>query len=166
MKKERIIPIQISENDRIQLLEICGRYDITVPQLLENFIADITNSKYSCGSDEREFARKYIKRCYYMPKMGHTTFRSWLAENYKYSLNDFYELIADLAGAEERITEYADDEEVKEDCEITIEYCRKEIEKIKTEYLTENPAADWEQEIQKLMEVIFFENKDKNLQQQ
>ena len=166
MKEERIIPVKISENDRIQLLEICGRYDITVPQLLENFIADITNSKYSCGSDEREFARKYIKRCYDMPKMEHTTFRSWLAENYKYSLNDFYELIADLAEAEERLTEYADDEEVKEDCEITIEYCRKQIENIKTEYLTENPAADWDQEIQKLMKVIFFESKDKNLQQQ
>ena len=162
MKKERIIPVKISENDRIQLLEICGRYDMTVPQLLENFIADITNSKYSCGSDEREFARKYIKRCYDMPKMGYTTLRSWLAENYNYSLNYFYGLIADIAEAEEIITENADDEEIREDYEITIEYCRKQIEKIKTEYLTENPAADWEQEIEKFMEVIWFEIKDKN----
>ncbi len=63
--KIRGIGIALSDADCERISNLCGKHNITVAVLLENFIGDLVGGTYTNGSDEREFAEKYFERCWF-----------------------------------------------------------------------------------------------------
>lgn len=60
---KRIRPqIELSEEDLIALKDLAGCYEITVSDIIKNYICDLVYSKESNGSDERELANDYFLR--------------------------------------------------------------------------------------------------------
>lgn len=65
MKKERNITINLNDEDCISILDLCIQHNISLPLLLENFIADLTGGSSSNGSDERDLASEWFDRCWF-----------------------------------------------------------------------------------------------------
>ncbi|MEG1432863.1 hypothetical protein [Eubacterium sp.] len=64
--KERKITLQLSDQDCEEISIMAGRNGLSVPELLENFIADLTGGMRSNGSDERALADQWFDRCFGM----------------------------------------------------------------------------------------------------
>lgn len=63
--QKRSVVLELSDKDCEGILRICGSHGITLSELLENFIHDLTGGSRSNGSDERELADQYISRCWF-----------------------------------------------------------------------------------------------------
>ena len=63
--QKRSVVLELSDKDCEGILSICGSHGITLSELLENFIHDLTGGSRSNGSDERELADQYISRCWF-----------------------------------------------------------------------------------------------------
>lgn len=57
--KERQIFIKLSDADCERISKLCGAHNLTVGELLENFIGDLVCGTYTNGSDEEEI--EYLK---------------------------------------------------------------------------------------------------------
>lgn len=62
-RKERTISLKLSDEDARRLCIKAGKVGISVTELLENFIQDLTFSKRSNGSDEEDLANQWLNRC-------------------------------------------------------------------------------------------------------
>ena len=62
-EKKRNITVTLSDEDSQMLLEMCGYAGISVGELVENFIRDLTNSNRSNGRDEEYLANSWFNRC-------------------------------------------------------------------------------------------------------
>lgn len=60
---ERILTIELSDNDVERIQNKAGSVGMTVGELLSSFIGDLVNGTYSNGSDERMLARQWFERC-------------------------------------------------------------------------------------------------------
>ena len=63
--KERTLKIKLSDADVKRITEQCAYSGITVADLYENFIGDLVGGTYTNGSDERDFAERYYRRCWF-----------------------------------------------------------------------------------------------------
>lgn len=63
--KERNITLKLSDVDVKRLCQKAGRVNLTVDELLRNFIGDLVDGTYSNGSDERMYANKWFERCWF-----------------------------------------------------------------------------------------------------
>ena len=63
--QKRSVVLELSDKDCEGILSICGSHGITLSELLENFIHDLTGGSRSNRSDERELADQYISRCWF-----------------------------------------------------------------------------------------------------
>lgn len=63
--RERTITVKLSDADCDRLARKCGECGLTVGELLENFIGDLVGGTYSNGSDERDYAERWLERCWF-----------------------------------------------------------------------------------------------------
>lgn len=56
------IELELRKEDWSELKDLARGYQISVSDILENYIKDLTYSKESNGSDERELANEYFSR--------------------------------------------------------------------------------------------------------
>ena len=61
--KERSIKLRLSDADVTRISEKAASVGLTVSELLESFIGDLTDGTYSNGSDERMLANEWFDRC-------------------------------------------------------------------------------------------------------
>lgn len=63
--KERKVILSLSDADCQRIAETAGKVGLTVGKLLENFIGDLVCGTYTNGSDERDCANQWLRRCYF-----------------------------------------------------------------------------------------------------
>lgn len=81
MKKLRIkMELEVLEKDLEEISQKCGLHGITVKELLENFIRDLTWSDARNGSDECERVNSWFERCWF-GMFPEETFLKYLIES-------------------------------------------------------------------------------------
>lgn len=60
------VRVKIDDEELEELEGLLERYDMTPKELLQGFIGDLIDGKYSNGSDERMLAEEYFNRAYWM----------------------------------------------------------------------------------------------------
>lgn len=155
--RDRTITVRLSDADCKRVSRLCGKYNLTVGQMIENFIGDLVDGTYSNGSDERELAERWFHRCWFGMFPENTLLHYLLAESCFYDVDGFLRLLEEL----EDVTDYwkqcqeESDTWSEEDIELArtdYETTLKGFEEVKAEYLQENPDANWEEEVQKVIE--------------
>jgi hypothetical protein len=63
--RERNITVKLSDADCERLVRKCGEHNITVGELIENFVGDLIGGTHSNGSDERMYAKQWFERCWF-----------------------------------------------------------------------------------------------------
>lgn len=119
--KPRNIIINLSDADVERIFEKVGEHNITVAQLIENFIGDLVDGTYTNGSDERYKANDYFERCWF-GSFPEETFLKYLLNNC--SLYDYLEMKENLKDFR---TDLKYEEEENEPNIETIEEIKKEI---------------------------------------
>ena len=61
--KERTVKLNLSDADCERIARYAGKANLTIGELLANFIGDLVNGTYSNGSDERDLADQWYERC-------------------------------------------------------------------------------------------------------
>ena len=155
--RERTITVKLSDADCKRVSRLCGKHNLTLGQLIENFIGDLVDGTYSNGSDERELAERWFKRCWFGTFPEKTLLSYLLSYSCCYDVEGFLDLLEEL----EDVTDYwkqcqeESDTWSKEDIELAktdYETTLKGFEEVKAEYLQENPDANWEEEVRKVIE--------------
>ena len=114
--KERKITVKLSDADCNRLAKKCGEYGLTVGELLENFIGDLVSGTYSNGSAERDYAKRWVERCWFgmFPEqtlLSHLLCNGYEPENYLALLNCIKYAEYDKERAKE-VPEECDEEEL------------------------------------------------------
>lgn len=68
--RERTLKLALTDEEAERICRFAGENGLTVSQLIENFIADLTGSGRTNGSDERSLARLWVGRCIFWEKSG------------------------------------------------------------------------------------------------
>lgn len=180
--KGRKIHLCLSDADCEKLFDLCGRHEITVSNLLENFIGDLICGTCRNGSDERDYAEQYFKRCSFNWNTDKSLVCFLLSEDkdlYEFSghftrIEEIEEHIKFLEKNLEKMEQecelhpewYADDPEwyqnVLEEIDASkrdLAHEQNEVDEIKSEFLQVNKNADWEAEVKKVS--IFVNEKDR-----
>lgn len=154
--RERNITVKLSDADCERIFDLCGKHNITVAYLLESFIGDLVDGTYTNGSDERDYAERYFKRCWF-GMYPETTLLNWLLNSAYDVYVDFLEVIDDIENGYADLENYKKDpsvfdEEEIEFLKIDIEDWENQIAEIKTDFLKKNEKANWEKEVEKVNE--------------
>lgn len=148
MKRERIIKINLSGSDCDLLSELCGRYDLTIEELFENFVGDLVDGDYSNGSDERLYIKSWFDRCF---KEAQDTLLSYLIN--QYDVYEFLQLIDSIAEAEQAWEDYKINPDRYEAEEIeflqeNLGFWKEQRHDMLAEWNDEHPEADEKKEIE------------------
>ena len=150
--RERNIKLKLSDADCDRVSKLCGEHNITVAELLENFIGDLVGGTYTNGSDERDFADRYFRRCWF-GMFPVTTLLSWLLSSGYEVYDDFLSLLGDVENGYAELEDYEKNPSSYDEEEIgflrtDITDWEEQIKEIKTDFLCENKDADWETEVE------------------
>ena len=111
--RKRQLEIKLSDADTLRLIKKAGEVNLTVSELLENFIADLVCGTFTNGSDERMYANDWFDRCGFGMFQKNTLLSHLLEtevdlkkfiaayeenENYKAHPEDYRELMEDEPG--------------------------------------------------------------------
>jgi hypothetical protein len=119
--KQRQFDLNLSDADVDRIFKKAGSCNLTVEELLENFVGDLVNGTYTNGSDERMYAGNWFERCGF----SYTSKKSLLT----YILQ--YDLLEDVVGTYEDIQAFKGEiQYAKTDPE---EYTKEDIEDLKME---------------------------------
>lgn len=80
--RERMLKINLSDEEIEDLGRMAGAANLTVAELLENFVADLTASNRRNGSDECDYADTWFERCGFDNYAEQTFLRYVLTEHY------------------------------------------------------------------------------------
>lgn len=72
MSLQRNITIKLPDDDVDALCKKAGKTELTVSQLIENFISDLIDGSRTNGSDERMYAQQWFERCWFSSLMEET----------------------------------------------------------------------------------------------
>lgn len=79
LSQQRTLTVRLPDDDIDALCRKAGSADLTVGELLENFISDLVGGSRTNGSDERMLAHRWFDRCWF--SICHeTTFLSYLID--------------------------------------------------------------------------------------
>lgn len=154
--KERTITIKLSDADCDRISNLVGKHEITVSQLLENFIGDLVSGTYSNGSDERYMAEQWFNRCWF-GMFPEETLLKYLLE-YGINVEDFLSTYEEVENYKANPQDYAEElEEAKENGEEML-YFEEEYNDYINEFIDNNKDIDIEKEI-KLCKKWFNDSK-------
>ncbi len=88
MLKRRSITLELTNEECEDLSIKAGSVGLTVGELLQNFISDLTNGDRSNGSDEMKYANSWFQRC--MFGFGKYPFLRFLLETYGGDEPEYY----------------------------------------------------------------------------
>lgn len=149
--KERTVTLRLTDDDCKRLMNRCSYAGMSVPELLEQFIADLTGGAFCNGSDECELVTKWYFRSQFCP-CNPANLIQWTAVNL-YGLSSLSQLLEDIESAVECLKDYEINPERYDDEEII--FCKEdlldwqdELRDIKTQYMHDNPLADWDREVE------------------
>lgn len=137
--KERQLKINLTDDEVERISREAGKVNLTVPELLENFIADLVGSNRRNGSDECDRADAWFERCWFSMFPEETFLRFMLTEYY--SVSNFVTTYSELRVCEDDLLDATDEEEIRSIRE-DIDGLRKELEEIVSEYRERNPQAE------------------------
>lgn len=137
--KERQLKINLTDDEVERISREAGKVNLTVPELLENFIADLVGSNRRNGSDECDRADAWFERCWFSMFPEETFLRFMLTEYY--SVADFVTTYSTMCSFEEDLMGATDEEEIRSIRE-DIDGLRKELEETVSEYRERNPQAE------------------------
>ena len=127
MEKLKItIDLELLPEDFLTLTETAGREGMTTAELLEAFIADLTLSSLSHGSDERDLARQWLTRCgFRWLNDTQDSFLTWLIDTGNYGDYETYRSIARC---------YEGEEAAENDPPEDLQEAREGLDRLYTEY--------------------------------
>lgn len=104
--KPREYSLKLSDADVLRIAKTAGAYDMTVSELLENFIGDLVNGTYTNGSDERMCAKQWAERCWFSHDPDKSLVK-YLCDGMEYEFSDLRDALERIEGAKEdiRVTE-------------------------------------------------------------
>lgn len=76
---QRNITIKLPDDDIDALCKKAAKAELTVSQLIENFVSDLIDGSRTNGSDERMYAQQWFERCWFSSPMEET-FLSYLID--------------------------------------------------------------------------------------
>ncbi len=79
LSKRRNMTLILPDDDIDALCKKAGKYQLTVSQLIENFISDLIEGSKTNGSDERMYAQQWFERCWFST-LSEKTFLSYLID--------------------------------------------------------------------------------------
>lgn len=145
--KERNIKVELSDADCDRVSKLCGKHNITVSELIKNFIGDLVDGTYTNGSDERDFARRWFNRCWFGYDLDEDeSLLGYFLSKY-YHPEDFLDVLDNIQTAKEQI------ETDKEDLEYwqgELEYLQQEYHRFIDGFAENHPEADIDREIEKV----------------
>lgn len=155
--RERNICLNLSDADVQRISEKAGRVNLSVSELLQNFIGDLVGGTYSNGSDERDLADQWFDRCWF-GMFPDKTFLRYLIE---YGCVDDALELWDWIKSEKEDLEHAatnqgdsDDEEIAGMKE-NIEYWQEQLNDIFSDFQNEaknEVIGTLEEEMQKVIQ--------------
>lgn len=120
--------MKLSDEDCMGILERAGEHGLTVAELLENFIGDLVEGKHSNGSDEREFADRWFKRCWFAYPEDTLLHYLLVCE---YDPKKYLDTLNNIENAEIELNKYHNEED--------FQYLKEDI-------------ADWKEELEEIIE--------------
>lgn len=143
--RERTIKVKLSDADCERLTNLCGRHNMSVGELLENFIGDLVDGTYSNGSDERMYADMWFNRCYFSWSADETLLRYMLD---MWDVEDFMTLCNEIDNYKEHPEVYEDDIADAKACNEELLWFEREYNDYIEEYKEMHPEADIQKEIE------------------
>ena len=144
----RTITLQLSNNHCNDILKLCGKYSLTVSELLEIFLMDLIGES---SGDEYFIIQSWVKR-HSFELASEGSLLSFLYEE-GLETRDFIQLYYNIVSIEEAIKNMeifgASSEKFRMEEAILKSYVKEFID-YKARYLEENPKADWETEVEKV----------------
>lgn len=146
----RTITLRLSDNRCDDILKLCGKCGLTVSELIESFLEDLTADSYR---DESCIAESWLRRRNFDLASEGTLLRFLYEEDIEaeYFIQLYYD-IEDTNNTLKRMRLLREPLEELKRMEIALEECEEEFLDYKTRYLKENPEADWEKEIKQVKE--------------
>lgn len=100
--KPREYSLKLSDADVLRIAKTAGAYNMTVSELLENFIADLVDGEYTNGSDERMYAQQWAERCWFSHDPDKSLVK-YLCDGREYEFSDLLDALERIQDAEEDI---------------------------------------------------------------
>ena len=100
--KPREYSLKLSDADVMRIAKTAGAYDMTVSELLENFIGDLVNGTYTNGSDERMYAQQWAERCWFSYDPDKSLVK-YLCDGWEYEFSDLWDVLERIEDAQEDI---------------------------------------------------------------
>lgn len=140
---QRTITIRLPEDDIEELCRKAGGADLTVSELLENFISDLVGGSRTNGSDERMYVRKWFNRCWSSMEQE-KTFLSYLVD---------YDLVDEAMDYWSDLEIYKGYDVLDEYHKENMAYCQEDLEALFKDYKEEFPESS-EQSVEAAMEKV------------
>lgn len=128
--RERTVKLSLSDADIVRVSEKAASVGLTVAELLQNFIGDLTDGTYSNGSDERMLANQWFDRCGFSFEPERTFLVFLIEWGNLQPVIDTLDYIAEC----ERDLQDATDPEERDAIQEDIDYQREQIEDYYKEY--------------------------------
>lgn len=139
--KERTITLKLSDADCERIAKKAGIHNLSVGELLQNFIGDLVNGTYSNGSDERDRANDWFERCNFSWMHDKTLLRHLL--EWETDIDDFLTICDELEYFKANPQEYEEEKKNGENLWFEDEYLY-----FTKKFLENNPDADMKKEIE------------------
>ena len=108
--KERIIRLNLTDEDVKALIAKAGRVGLTVAELIQGFVADLVCGNGTHGSDERDLANAWFDRCGFAAFTPPTLLRHLL--QWDHDPERYLDLLRYQDNLESDIAEETDEEEI------------------------------------------------------
>lgn len=129
---EKIVKLELLDDDSKRLFKLAYAHGLTVSELLENFIGDLTGGKRRNGSDECDCAARWFNRCWFA-MFPEPTYLKYLIDMWE--LDDVFDHLDCLEDFKDDLEEYADDEEESQAIQEEIDYQVAALREIYDDYV-------------------------------
>lgn len=105
--------LNLSDADTERIARKAGKCNLTVSQLIENFIGDLIDGTYTNGSDERMYANQWFDRCWFAHESDHNLITFICDHNYDFE--DIQKILQAIENTQKHIRKTQDEIESTDD---------------------------------------------------
>lgn len=147
MSEQKTIKVKLNEDTCRQLTVLCGMNGLTVGQLIENFIRDLTGIN-SNGSDEHMYANAWFDRCNFFAE---DSLLSDLLERDYSTIEEFIDTLDEIMYVEQEIVDISEHPENYTQDDILLmrnelSYLQNIYKDMTDSYMDQHPNANLEKE--------------------